>query len=260
MSYVLTDDGLEIFYQENGGGAPVVFVPGYFGVSDIWESQFNALADNYRTVRYDSRGYGRSAKPVAPEAYSIPRHAEDLRCLLDALQIDTPVVLVAHSIGSNIASTFAVKYPERVAGLVYMGAYVDGRQMRDAGMGVDMVTEAVSTPSGAVAFFRPFRVPEAIGAEAAKWPAHALQANARAFLTHDMAEQYVNIRVPALILQGDQDVPTPVQPFATGLQNALSDARLEVLTGVNHFPSLEAPDLVTLFLREHLQRCYSGVT
>lgn len=259
MSHIITDDGIEIFYKEAGQGLPVVFVAGYFGVSDIWDAQFSALADCYRTVVYDSRGYGRSAKPLASEAYSIARHAEDLRCVLDAAGIDGPVVLVAHSIGGNIASTFAVNHPARVAGIVYMGCYVDGRQMRDAGMSVDMVSAAVSTPSGAVDFYRPFGVPDTVGAEAAKWPAHALQANARAFLTHDMARQYVNIGVPALILQGDKDVPNPIDPFGTGLQKALPNARLEVLAGVNHFPSLEAPQLVTQFVRAHAQHCFDAV-
>ena len=153
MSYATTDDGIEIYFDAKGRGMPVVFVAGYFGISDIWQAQTDALCEKFYTVAYDSRGYGRSAKPLQPEAYSIPRHAEDLKAVIDAAGIKGPVVLVSHSIGCNIISTFAVKYPQQVAGLVYTACYVDGKQMRDAGMTIDMVCEAVSTPSGAVAFY-----------------------------------------------------------------------------------------------------------
>jgi len=238
MSYAITDDGIEIYYDAKGQGLPVVFVAGYFGISDIWQAQTGTLSEHFRTLAYDSRGYGRSGKPLQPEAYSIPRHAEDLKAVIDAAGINGPVVLVSHSIGCNIISTFAVKYPQQVAGLVYTACYVDGKQMRDAGMTVDMVSKAVATPSGAVAFYQPFGVTESVGAEAAKWPAHAMQANAAAFLNHEMADQYDAITAPALILQG-------------------GGAEMKILKGVNHFPPLEAPETVTAFVEQHARKCFA---
>lgn len=257
MAYAITDDGIEIYYEAKGQGLPVIFVSGYFGISDIWQAQTNALSEKFRTVSYDSRGYGRSAKPLSAEAYSIPRHADDLKAVIDAAGINGPAVLVSHSIGCNIISTFAVKYPQQVAGLVYTACYVDGKQMRDAGMSVEGVSEAVSTPSGAVAFYKPFGVTESVGAEAAKWATHALQANAAAFLNHEMADQYSAITAQALILQGENDAPNPL-PFATALQQVLGGgAELKVLKGVNHFPPLEAPETVTAFVEEHARKCFA---
>lgn len=257
MAYALTDDGIEIYYEAKGQGLPIVFVSGYFGISDIWQAQTEVLSRTFRTVSYDSRGYGRSAKPLQAEAYSIPRHAEDLKAVIDAAGINGPVVLVSHSIGCNIISTFAANSPQRVAGLVYTACYVDGKQMRDAGMSVEGVSEAVATPSGAVAFYQPFGVPESVGAEAAKWATHALQANAAAFLNHEMADRYCAITAPALILQGENDAPNPL-PFATALRQLLGGgAELKVLKGVNHFPPLEAPETVTTFVEEHAARCFA---
>lgn len=257
MAYAITDDGIEIYYEAKGQGLPVIFVSGYFGISDIWQAQTDALSEKFRTVSYDSRGYGRSAKPLPAEAYSIPRHADDLKAVIDAAGINGPAVLVSHSIGCNIISTFAVKYPQQVAGLVYTACYVDGKQMRDAGMSVEGVSEAVSTPSGAVAFYKPFGVTERVGAEAAKWATHALQANAAAFLNHEMADQYSAITAPALILQGENDAPNPL-PFANALQQVLGGgAELKVLKGVNHFPPLEAPETVTAFVEEHVRKCFA---
>ncbi|MFG0800515.1 alpha/beta fold hydrolase [Leclercia sp. GLN_9] len=257
MAYAITDDGIEIYYEAKGQGLPVIFVSGYFGISDIWQAQTDALSEKFRTVSYDSRGYGRSAKPLPAEAYSIPRHADDLKAVIDAAGINGPAVLVSHSIGCNIISTFAVKYPQQVAGLVYTACYVDGKQMRDAGMSVEGVSEAVSTPSGAVAFYKPFGVTESVGAEAAKWATHALQANAAAFLNHEMADQYSAITAPALILQGENDAPNPLT-FATALQQVLGGgAELKVLKGVNHFPPLEAPETVTAFVEEHARKCFA---
>ncbi|MFK0206419.1 alpha/beta fold hydrolase [Agrobacterium sp. NPDC090283] len=258
-NFALTDDNLEIYFEVKGEGKTIVFVPGYFGIHDIWTSQTNSLSKSYRTVAYDSRGYGSSAKPLDAASYSIPRHAEDLKAVLDAAGVTEPVVLVAHSIGGNIASTFAFKYPDRVAGLVYAGCYIDGKQMRDSGMSVDMVANAVATPSGAIAFYKPFGVTDVVGAEAGKWPAHSLKANAAAFLNHDMAEQYASIKAPALIIQGADDVPNPVEPFATSLQKALQGSRLEILPGVNHFPSLEAPEKVAALIEEHAKRSFGSL-
>lgn len=260
MAFTTTDDGVEIYYETKGQGLPVVFVAGYFGITDIWQAQTDPLSAHYRTIAYDNRGYGRSSRPIQAEAYSIPRHAEDLKTVISAAGIDGPVVLVSHSIGCNIISTFAVKYPQQVAGLVYTACYVDGKQMRDAGMTVDVVSEAVSTPSGAVEFYKPFGVTEKVGNEAAKWSAHSMQANAAAFLNHEMAEQYSAITAPALILQGENDAPNPL-PFAKALQQTLGGgAILTVLNGVNHFPSLEAPETVTALVEEHLKTCFGCIT
>nr|DAM03066.1 MAG TPA: putative hydrolases or acyltransferases (alpha/beta hydrolase superfamily) [Caudoviricetes sp.] len=84
-----------------------------------------------------------------------------------------------------------------------------------------------------------------------------MQANAAAFLNHEMADQYDAITAPALILQGENDAPNPL-PFAAALQQVLGGgAELKILKGVNHFPPLEAPETVAAFVEEHARKCFA---
>lgn len=256
MPWTPATDGFEIYYEDRGSGPVVVFVSGYMGITDIWQHQIDALSDQYRTIALDNRGYGRSAKPESPDAYSIEQHAADLRAVLDAAGVDTPAVLIAHSMGGFTASAFTLANPERVAGIVYAGTQVSAGQMRGLGMSVESLMDGVATPSAAVEFYKAFGLTERIALEAAQWPLHALRGNAEALMRYDIAKEYTDITVPALILHGDSDIPTPLDPCGYGLKEALPNARLEILEGVNHFPQVEAPEKATSLIEEHVRHCF----
>lgn len=166
-----------------------------------------------------------------------------------------PVIIVAHSMRGVIATTFALKYKEKVAGIVYISAFVDGQQLRTLGTKPEMLTETVSTPSGAVDFYRPFNIPESLLLATAKCLLHSFVANAYAHVNYDLAEKYTDIQVPVFIIHGSSDVPTPEDLCGTGLRNAISGARLEILTGANHFPSVEVPERTTLLIKTLIRKC-----
>ncbi|EPB3824560.1 alpha/beta fold hydrolase [Escherichia coli] len=258
MSYAIANDGAEIFYQVEGQGLPVIFVSGYFGVADIWNDQVSELSKNYQTVSFDRRGYGRSEKPYSPESYNIPQHVEDLKSVLDAAGIDKPAVYVTHSIGSNVVTSFTLKYPEKVAGIAYLAGNVDGPQFAEVGLIEETITRSMSKPSGAFEFFRPFNVSEKIGYEATKWPSHALIANGKAFLAHTITEQqYAQIKTPVLIVQGEKNVVSPLA-FGQELHRRIDGSELKILDNVNHFPTIEAPKEVNDLIMEHLLLCYNA--
>ncbi|MGW9137361.1 alpha/beta fold hydrolase [Streptomyces sp. NPDC055681] len=259
MSWASATDGCEIYYEEQGAGPVVVFVSGFMGIADLWRHQIDALRDRYRTIAFDNRGYGHSEKPQSSDAYSMQQHAADLEAVLDAADVDGPVVLVSHSMGGNIASTFALARPERVAGIVYVGTYLSGTQLRDLGGSVQALVGSVATPSAGVKFYRSMGLPEPIALEAAKWPLYALAANAQAHVSYDISERYPDITVPTLIVHGEGDVATPVEPCATAAEALLPDSRLEVLPDVKHFPQAEAPHKTTHLIEEHLEHCFARV-
>jgi non-heme chloroperoxidase len=65
MSYLQTSDGTQLFYQDLGKGAPIVFVHGWSISSDSWEYVVNDLPQQgIRVIAYDQRGCDRSDKPV----------------------------------------------------------------------------------------------------------------------------------------------------------------------------------------------------
>jgi pimeloyl-ACP methyl ester carboxylesterase len=110
------------YYEQIGEGTPLLFIHGAFADSRIWDPQWDHLQLNYRLVRYDLRGHGRTgASGLA--SYSIDTFAEDLRSLLDGLQIHSPIIC-GLSWGGSIAQAFACRYPERVRALILAGSAV----------------------------------------------------------------------------------------------------------------------------------------
>src|SRR6185436_3073968 len=88
-------NGTSLYYEVSGEGEAVVLLHGFSLDHRMWAPQVDALAGRYRVVRYDLRGFGRSAP--SPERFT---HADDLLALLDHLHIDR-AALVGLSMGGG---------------------------------------------------------------------------------------------------------------------------------------------------------------
>lgn len=252
MPWASADDGCEIYYEARGSGPTVVFAAGFMGITDIWRAQVEALSDSYRCIAFDNRGAGRSGKPLPGIAYGVDRHARDPHVVLEAAGVADDVVIVGHSMGGNTASSFYFNHPGRVAGLVYVGSYVSGNQIRDAGNTLEKIKSAVRTAAGRLAFYEAVGLPAHLAAESTKWPLYAVMGNAESFMAFDMTDRIGEIAVPCLILHGDRDIVSPLEPCGYGLESGLRDSRLIVFEGVNHCPAVEAPDRASALIREFL--------
>ena len=91
-----------------------------------WMFQLPDFAERYRTIVFDNRGVGRSAKPAGP--YTIHQMADDAAGLLDALSIPRAHV-VGVSMGGMIAQELVLRHPERVRGLV-LGVHLSRARRR----------------------------------------------------------------------------------------------------------------------------------
>jgi pimeloyl-ACP methyl ester carboxylesterase len=112
--------GVKLHFQRVGDGPDVVMVHGITGNLAVWHLNIvPALSERYRLLTYDLRGHGYSDTP--PSGYSPDDMAADLLELLDALEIEQPVV-VGHSYGADIAMYFAALHPERVREVVAIEA------------------------------------------------------------------------------------------------------------------------------------------
>ncbi len=109
-----------LYYEIAGEGRPLVLIHGGLVNSGLWDDQFPVFAQQYRTLRYDVRGLGKSHSPTA--YYS--NHG-DLRDLLDFLGIRRAYVL-GLSMGGAIAFDFALTYPDRVAALIPAASGLSG--------------------------------------------------------------------------------------------------------------------------------------
>ena len=228
----------------------------------LWTSQIADLAAEARVIAYDLRGSGQSE--VTPGPYTIDLLADDLRSLVDALELGR-VALLAHSLGGSIALAYASRSPASVRALVGVGAPVGFPDQARAGLaaraetveadGMAAVAETVAT-NGVSPTFRehsPEQFQELIAMLAANDPA-GYAAQCRALVDLDLAGRLGEIEAPVLLIAGDRDGVSP--PAVTEANAALlPDGRGVLVEDCGHILPWEKPDALARaawpFLREH---------
>ncbi|RSL88243.1 hypothetical protein CEP52_015290 [Fusarium oligoseptatum] len=226
MPFTTTDDD-QLYYETSGDSGPtIVFIPGYMGIAEIWRPVLSRLGGQYRYVIYDT-SYGRSSKRKDAASYSVERHA---------LDINKPAILVAHSMGCNIASAFCLSNGTQVGGMVQVGAHYHGKQLAETGYTVDVFCGKAHIPSEAMGFYMRLGLSKDVAIEATKWPAYTRRHNAHALLSFELRDRAQKISMPTLIIQGGND------EIAIKKLEVLLNCLLRVIPNVNHFPPTEAPD------------------
>lgn len=135
IRYVKTSDGVAIAWARSGQGRTLVRASNwlthleYDWQSPVWRHWTRFLASNFDYVRYDERGCGMTDWQVT--GLSVDRWVADLDAVVEASKVQKPTLLFGVSQGAAVAIAYAVKYPERVAGLVLYGGYARGAKLRD---------------------------------------------------------------------------------------------------------------------------------
>jgi non-heme chloroperoxidase len=100
---------IELHYTDRGTGKPVVLIHGYPLDGSSWERQERVLlAQGYRCITYDRRGFGQSSRPST--GYDYDTFAADLKALLDHLACDEDVALVGFSMGTGEVTRYLGTY------------------------------------------------------------------------------------------------------------------------------------------------------
>jgi len=112
---------VELYYEDQGSGQPVVLIHGYPLNGHSWEKQTRELlAAGYRVITYDRRGFGQSSK--VGSGYDYDTFAADLNTLVEALDL-RDVVLVGFSMGTGELARYVSRYGhERVAKLAFLAS------------------------------------------------------------------------------------------------------------------------------------------
>ena len=124
---IVERDGVRVFWEAYGEGEPAFLLLPTWSIihSRQWKAQIPFLARERRVVTFDPRGNGRSDRPTDPAAYDEREFALDALAVLDASGTDRAVV-VGYSLGTPRGLILATEHPERVAGLVVVGAQYPG--------------------------------------------------------------------------------------------------------------------------------------
>jgi pimeloyl-ACP methyl ester carboxylesterase len=197
-------DGVEIAYLDAGKGEPIVLVHGFASnaaVNWVYPGWVATLTKaGRRVLALDNRGHGASTKLYQPAAYRTDLMAEDVRALLDHLDLPTADVM-GYSMGARIAAFLTVAHPTRVRSAILGGLGI--HLVQGAGLPV-AIAEAMEAPTLADvhdAFGRMFRA----FAEQTKSDLKALAACIRGSRQTLTREQLAAIRAPLLVAVGSKD-------------------------------------------------------
>jgi len=126
-------NGVSLFYEEKGTGAPVVFVHGTISDPRAWNAQVDALSSKYHTVVYSRRYAHPNARQGDLMDSTVQNNAADLEALLRQLGV-APAHIVGHSYGGHIAAFLALEHPELLKSLTLVNAAVATLVAKDTGV------------------------------------------------------------------------------------------------------------------------------
>lgn len=254
-----------MYYEIVGAGEPLLMI--HAGVADNrqWNNEFTHFAKHFRVVRYDMRGYGKSA-PVGGEF----SHMGDLIALLAHLELHQPLILMGCSMGGGLAMDFALAHPSRVKALIMVDAGPSGLELdvetpakvaeaeRAYTAGdLDRVAELETQIWFDGTNRMPNQVNQAMRALAYAMNHNALTLDARGLgkrlpdAQTSAAERLPELDMPVLIIVGAQDTPYMLAA-ADYMVQRIRSARKVIIEDAAHLPNMDHPDefqrAVTVFL------------
>ena len=252
--------GASLRARDLGSGAPVLLVHGFPFSSEMWMPVAERLArKGRRAIVPDLRGFGGS---TGEPAQGIGTYAEDLAALLDGMGVRGAIPWVGFSMGGYVALEAWRRHPARISAL----ALVDTRATPDDQKGragrretAAKVEKAGSTVVADAMWPKLFAsaTPEAlhrsVHARMTAAPSAAVAAGLRAMASRpDSTATLATIRVPTLVLVGQEDAITPVKD-SEQLAHGIPRATLFVVPGAGHLAPLEQPEEVATRLLRWLE-------
>ncbi|MDB4880455.1 MAG: alpha/beta hydrolase fold protein, partial [Gemmatimonadetes bacterium] len=110
-------DGLQLHVSIEGRGPPLVLLHGFTGSVHSWDLVRPLLAGHHTTLAIDLPGHGRSGAPSTPASHALPRVADAIARVLDALRIEE-AALHGYSLGGRAALHAALQHPSRITRLI----------------------------------------------------------------------------------------------------------------------------------------------
>ena len=253
MPFARIDDTLEMYYEVDDFTDPwrpsetVVLHHGNAKNARLWYAWVPLLARQYRVVRLEARGFGRSTVPPEGYDWSLSNFAADIRGLLDHLELER-VHLIGETVGGTISLNFASEYPERLLSVTtctspykFVGnpTYLDSYNLvRDEG--VEAWVRRTSE--------RRLESGHADEAHQEWYMGQMSQTEGRvvmetlAYLSQqDLSDVLPGIQTPALVLASEQN-SRDNPDRTTGMAALLPNGRLRVIPGTSGYVQHSAPE------------------
>ncbi|MEE6295873.1 alpha/beta fold hydrolase [Georgenia wangjunii] len=247
---------IELYYEDQGAGQPVVLIHGYPLNGHSWEHQArDLLAGGHRVITYDRRGFGQSSKVWS--GYDYDTFAADLNAVLETLDL-RDVILVGFSMGTGELARYVSRYgPERVAALAFLASlepFLVARDDNPEGVPQEVFDEIeTAAKSDRYAWYTQFfsnfyNLDENLGSRISQeavtgsWNVAVSSAPVAAYAVvsswiEDFRRDVDAVRSsgkPALILHGTADRILPIDSTARRFSQALPDAHYVEIGGAPH--------------------------
>lgn len=251
----------------------VLFLHGIGGNAANWGAQIRALGPQFAVAALNLRGYGGSSLGHAPS--QVDDYCEDINHVAHTLGAKR-LVLVGLSYGSWIATSYAMRHSDKLAGLVLAGgctgmSEADPRERQNFRVSREVPLDAGQTPSDfAPAVVDIIKGPNATDAQVedmrasmAAIPAYTYRDALQCFTNPLEQFNFAKIGCPVLMLTGEHDrlaPPDEIRRVSERIMDARAaigrsvDAQFEVIAGAGHICNLEAPDQVNGLLHRFLSR------
>jgi len=258
MPYVKVDtqdnQPVNLYYEVQGSGKPVVLIHGWPLSGRAWESQLMALVEaGYQVITYDRRGFGRSSQPW--QAYDYDTLAQDLKALMDELDLQDATI-VGFSMGGGEVARYLGNYgSERVSKAVLASAVppylfkaddnpdggleeADVQEFLDGVSGdriafLNDFTKNFFTPKdGKLLVSKPMRLYNRDIASYAS--AKATYDCVKSFAYTDFRDDLKKFDVPTLVIHGDADQIVPFEVSGERSHEMIADSQLHIVEGGPH--------------------------
>lgn len=247
---------LDLYVEDRGEGAPALIFLHYWGGSGrTWRQVIDALADRFRCIAVDLRGWGHSNRHA--QDYSLFTQASDVERVIQVLDLKD-FVLVGHSMGGKIAQILASRHPPGLRAVVMVAPAPptpilipeeQKRAMLDSYAspeGVQVALQVLTHRQLTEDQTRQVTEDTVAGADGAKlaWVHDGMAL--------DVSNQAAAIRVPVSVIVGSADQVERESVLRQTLLAVVPQARFEVLEDVGHLSPLEAPSSVAEAISDFL--------
>ena len=275
MPYATAHDGVKLYYEETGAGAPVIFVHEFAGDLRRWEAQLRHFGQRYHAIAYNARGYPPSDAPEEVGKYSQDRAADDIAAVLDHLQLSRAHI-VGLSMGGFATLHFGFRHAPRARSLTVAGCgYGANPAKREDFRAEVAASAALLLEQGTEKFaeryaYGPTRVqlenksPRAFADFKRQLAEHSDIGSANTLLgvlrerpsLYDLKDQMKALNVPTLILAGDEDWPCLLPGIL--MKEIIPSAALAVMPNCGHAINIEDPDAFNRIVGNFLSYVDSG--
>jgi pimeloyl-ACP methyl ester carboxylesterase len=243
-------NGIKLYYESFGRGSSLIFLHGSMGTGKAWKPYVPILSNDFNIILPDVRGHGKTVNP----SKEIDLHliADDIAGLIDALKLEKPF-LCGWSMGGDVSLDIAMRYPERVSGLIVGGV-------------THRISETYFASLKAMGLEGPGRInfelaekniPELINLwkiEHVQSPSHWKELVTQLSFgmlnpTLPAGDDLKRITVPTLIVWGDRDQFLPIEN-AVELYRLIPNAQFAVVPNADHFVSRTKVRLFAEFVKE----------